>query len=192
MNTLKLAATTLAMFFLAACAGLEIEAWEPTQFAAGNYQTYSWRSEPIVNTVGSRDPIYMMDPIVRAETDRVLQAKGYRKVEWNGDFTVDYIYAPGIRAGVAGEAASNISPRAGVRPNTSMSGAERDNAIALSGVKETHNLALQFNDGKSRQEVWRGVLTKIAQDTTGENVGNTRRNIGKGINQMTSTLPKAG
>jgi hypothetical protein len=192
MNSLKLCATALATLLLVACSGVEIEAWEPTQFAAGNYQTYSWRSEPIVNTVGSRDIIYKLDPIVRKETDRVLQAKGYRRVEWDGDFTVDYIYAPGLRAGVAGEATSNISPRAGVRPNTTMSGAERDNAIALSGVKETHNLALQFNDGKTRLEVWRGVLTKIAQDLSGENIDATRRKIGSGVNQMTATLPKAG
>ena len=192
MNSPKLGAAALAMLLLAACSGMEIEAWEPTQFAAGNYQTYSWRSEPIVNTVGSRDMIYNMDPIVRKETDRALQAKGYRKVERNGDFTVDYTYAPGLRAGVPGEATSNISPRAGVRPNTTMSQAERDNAIALSGVKETHNLALQFNDGESRLEVWRGMLTKIAQDLTGDNMDSTQRTIGSGIGQLTSNLPKAG
>ncbi|MCZ6830222.1 MAG: DUF4136 domain-containing protein [Gammaproteobacteria bacterium] len=192
MNPLKLSAATLAMLLLAACSGMEIEAWEPNQFAAGHYQSYSWRSEPIVNTVGSRDIIYQMDPIMRRETDRALQAKGYRKVEWNGDFTVDYIYAPGLRMGVPGAAASNISPRAGVRPNATMSQAQRDNAIALAGIKETHNLALQFNDGKSRMEVWRGVLTKIAQDVTGDNMDSTGRTIGKGINKLTSTLPDAG
>lgn len=192
MNVLKLCTAALALLFVVACSSVEIEAWEPTQFAAGHYQTYSWRSEPIINTVGSRDIIYKIDPVVRRETDRALQAKGYNKVEWNGDFNVDYIYAPGLRTGVAGEAASNISPRAGVRPNSNMSQAERDNAIALSGVKETHNLALQFNDGKSHTEVWRGVLTKIAQDITGENMGDTRRAISSGITQLTNTLPKAG
>jgi len=65
------------------------------------------------------------------ETDRALQAKGYSRVEWNGDFTVDYIYAPGLRSGMPGEGASNLSPSAGVRPNTTMSQAERDNAIAV-------------------------------------------------------------
>jgi hypothetical protein len=192
MNPIKLCAAALALLFLVACSSVEIEAWEPTQFAAGHYKTYSWRSEPFVNTTGSRDMIYKMDPIVRRETNRVLQAKGYRKVVRNGDFTVDYIYAPGLRAGVAGEAASKISPSAGVRPNANMSQAERDNAIALAGVKETHNLALQFNDGKSRIEVWRGVLTKIAQDITGENMGDTRRAINKGITELSSTLPEAG
>jgi hypothetical protein len=192
MNPLKLCAAALALLFLVACSSVEIEVWEPTQFAAGNYQTYSWRSEPIVNTVGSRDIIYKMDPIVRRETNRVLQAKGYRLAVWNGDFTVDYIYAQGLRDGVPGESVPRASPSAGVRPNENMSQAEIDNAIALSGAKETHKLVLQFNDGKSRAEVWRGVLTEIAQDITGENMGDTRRAISKGITELSRNLPEAG
>ena len=190
MKAIKFSAAALALLTLVACSSIEYEVWEPGQFAAGNYQTYSWRSEPIVNTVGSPDLIYKIDPIVRSEMDRILQAKGFEKIVRNGDFTVDYIYAPGVRAGVAGEATTNVSPRAGVRPNTSISGAERDNAIALSGARATHNLGMQLNDGKTGMEVWRGVLTEIARDMRVEDVKTARRTIRNALSQLTKTLPE--
>jgi hypothetical protein len=190
MSPIKTVAAALLFAFLGACSGLEYEAWPTDEFAAAGYQTYSWRTEPIQNIAGSGDPIYALDPIARAETDSLLQAKGYRRVDWNGDFTVDYIYAPGLTSGVMGEEASIITTRVGVRPNSSVSQAERDNAIALgSGVKETHNLALQLNDGKSRKEVWRGIITKIAQE--GSSNKPSRSSIKSGLNKLVSQLPSA-
>ncbi len=193
MTRIKHYLAALLLVGLAGCvnSGSEIEVWDTARFAAGNYQTYSWRSEPIVNTVGSRDIIYRIDPLIRIELDRALKSKGYQLIPWNGDFTVDYIYAPGVRAGVAGEDTTNIAPRAGVRPNTNISQAERDNAIALAGVRELHHLALQFNDGPSRVEVWRGVLTEIANDLRVDNMDGAQRTIGRGINKLLRDLPAA-
>ena len=188
MSPMKSVLTLLLFALLGACSGLEYEVWPADNFAAGGYQTYSWRSEPFLNTAGSSDPIYRIDPVVRAETDRLLQAKGYRRVEWDGDFTVDYIYAPGLTLGVMSEDASIISTRAGIRPNSTVSQAQRDNAIALgSGVKETHNLALQINDGKSRREVWRGLVSKLSQ---GES-SSSNSSITKSLRNMISELPAA-
>jgi len=177
---------------LAACSGIEVDTWEPTQFAAGNYQTYSWRSEPFSGNVYSRDPVYAIDPILRELVDAELKSLGFRLIPRGGDFTVDYIYALGTRLGAASESASNISPRAGVRPNTNISQAERDNAIALSGVKETRNIALQLNDGKSGKEVWRAVLTKIVADSNEIDDRRTRSALRSGLRKAFRDMPQAG
>ncbi len=192
MNPSKLFTLTLIVTLLSACSGLEYEVWPSDRFAAGSYQTYSWRSEPNQSTTVSADPIYMMDPIVRAETDKALVAKGYTKIARGGDFTIDYIYAPGLTLGVMGEDASIISPRIGIRPNNQVSQAQRDNAIALgSGVKTTHNLALQVNDGRSNREVWRGVATQLSQDEYPGTRSDAQRSVSKAVGNMVSKLPTA-
>jgi hypothetical protein len=191
MARIKLAALAALVLLLAACSGLEIDAWPPGEFAAGRYQTYSWRSQPIVNSTYSRDPIYQVDPIIRDVLDDALRAKGYRKVGRDGDFTVDYIFAQGVALGAPSEDTSNISPRAGVRPNTNISGAQRDNAIALSGVKETRNIALQFNDGKRDVEVWRAVITKIIANVNNEDTQRNRKVLGDAVNRAMRELPTA-
>lgn len=192
MSPLKTVVSALLLALLGACSGLEYDVWPTDNFAAGRYQTYSWRSEPFQNTTGSADLIYRLDPIVRRETDQLLQAKGYTRIDRSGSFTIDYIFAPGLRLGVMGEDASNISARIGIRPNSAVSQAQRDNAIALgSGVKETHNLALQINDGQSGKEVWRGVVSKISQDNSGSANRSNNSAISKGLRNMIAKLPPA-
>ena len=39
-----------------------------------------------------------------------------------------------------------------------------DNAYALAGVKETSNIALQFNDVTTKREVWQVFITKIVDN----------------------------
>ena len=176
---------------LGACASVEVDVWDPSRFTAGNYGSYSWRSEPFSDGFFARDPIYVIDPILRQVVDEELAARGYRRVERNGDFSIDYIFAPGLRLGAPSEQASNIAPRAGVRPNTDISQAERDNAIALSGVKETRNIALQVNDGKSGHEVWRAVITKIVANANTPNKSETRRALRSGVRRAFRDLPDA-
>ncbi|MEP5763759.1 MAG: hypothetical protein ABJ308_04165, partial [Halieaceae bacterium] len=120
-----------------------------------------------------------------------LQALGFQRIPRNGDFTVDYIYAPGVRLGAATETASNIAPRAGVRPNTNISQAERDNAIALAGVKETRNIAVQINDGQTGREVWRAVLTKIVADANEVDKSRLRSALNSGLKKAFRDLPPA-
>ncbi len=192
MSPMKTVLTALLLALLGACSGLEYEVWPTDNFAASHYQTYSWRSEPFRNNTGSTDPIYRLDPIVRRETDQLLQAKGYTRIDRGGSFTIDYIYAPGLTLGVMGEDASIISTRIGIRPNSTVSQAQRDNAIALgSGVKETHNLALQINDGQSGREVWRGIVSKISQDNSGSADRSSNSAASKGLRNMISKLPAA-
>ena len=190
MSHPKFLATLLLALLVTACASVEVDVWDSQEFAAGNFQTYSWRSEPFSREVYFKDPIYVIDPLLRESVDAELKALGYRLVPRGGDFTIDYIFAPGIRLGAATEQASNISPRAGVRPNTNISQAERDNAIALAGVRETRNIALQINDGETGREIWRGVITKIVSNVN-EVDSTARRNINNGVRRAFRDLPPA-
>lgn len=188
----RLSPWLLLAALLTACAGVEVDTWDTGKFAAGNFKTYSWRSEPFSKQVYFRDPIYVIDPILREQVDKQLLGLGYRSVPRGGDFTVDYIYAPGVRLGAPSSAASNISPRAGVRPNTTISQAERDNAIALSGVKETANVAIQLNHGQTGQEVWRAVITKIVANVNEMDADRARSTLGSGVRSAFSGFPPAG
>lgn len=192
MRHCKMLATTALAFLLTACASVEVDVWDSRKFAAGNFQTYSWRSEPFSSELYYRDPIYLIDPILREQVDKELGNLGYRLIPRGGDFTIDYIYAPGVRLGAPSESASNIAPRAGVRPNTGISQAERDNAIALAGVKETRNIALQINSGETGQEVWRAVMTKIVADVNEVDRSGARRSLGSGVRRAFRDLPPAG
>ncbi|MCX2980291.1 DUF4136 domain-containing protein [Halieaceae bacterium IMCC14734] len=191
MSVWKQCTIVLTLLIVGGCASTEVDTWPVDTFSAGNYQTYSWRTEPIRNSQGSADAIYTLDPIVREETDRLLKAKGYRLLEWDGDFTIDYIYAPGLVAGAKGDNAYMVSARAGLRPNMNVSQAERDNAIALGTDRETYNLALQINDGKKRHEVWRGVVTKIATDINPRSQDAVRSSARTLLSKLTGQLPDA-
>jgi hypothetical protein len=184
-------ATLFAACLLSACSSLEVDVWDPSQFAAGQFQTYSWRSEPFSDGFFTRDPVYIIDPILREVVDEELAKRGFQRQVRNGDFTIDYIFAPGVRLGAPTEQASNIAPRAGVRPNTNISQAERDNAIALSGVKDTHNIALQINDGETGREVWRGVITKIVANANQPDKNRARTQLRRGVSRAFKDLPDA-
>ena len=79
-----------------------------------------------------------------------------------------------------------------MRPNTNISGAERDNAIALSGVKETRNIALQVNDGETGLEIWRAVITKFVANANEPDSSRTRSALKSGVSRAFRDLPRAG
>jgi hypothetical protein len=186
------ALAALLFGLIAGCASVEVDVWDSQEFAGSGFKTYSWRSEPFSSDFYFRDPIYVIDPILRELVDEELAGLGYQRVARGGDFTIDYIYAPGLRLGAPTDATSNIAPRAGVRPNANISQAERDNAIALSGVKETRNIALQINHGETNREIWRAVLTKIIADANTPDRDRTRRALSGGISRAFAQLPAAG
>lgn len=192
MKSMNAFAVTLLSLCLFACSGIETQTWPPEKFAAGNFKTYSWRTEPIRNMAGSGDPIYKVDPLIRRETDAILQQKGYRRIPRKGDFTIDYLFAPGLAIGASAETADNLNPRAGVRPNTNISQAERDNAVALgSGVRETRRIALQVNDGKSGLEIWRGVITEFVENVNQVDKAALERAVRNGVKAILKELPPA-
>ena len=186
--TLALALLSLA---LTACSGVEIRPSETDTFAAGNYRYYKWRSEPLQNTINSADPIYIMDPIMRREIDSTLRSKGYILDPERAQFSVDYLYAVGLREGAKAEQASNISPIPSVTPNRQVDQAVVDNANALGGLKETSNIAVQFNDTATREEVWRVIITKIMDNVNTVDGTKAADVLSKAVDKALRELPDA-
>lgn len=187
----SLAASLLITLTLVACSGIEVRPAETETFSAGNYRYYSWRSKPMVNTINSVDPIYEMDPILRSELDAALQAKGYVLDPTKAQFSVDYMFAEGMREGETSRNASNLSTHPGAIPNRNMDQASVDNAYALGGMKETSNIGIQFNDAGNNQEVWHVVITKIVEDVNSTDTSKLQKNIQKAIQQGIRDLPVA-
>jgi hypothetical protein len=190
-SPLHLAASLLILLSIAACSGIETRPVGTDSFAAENYRYYKWRSGPMVNTINSVDIIYTADPIVRAELNRTLQAKGYILDVEQAQFSVDYIYNEGLRMGETSRNASNLSTHPGAIPNRNMDQASVDNAYALGGVKETANIGIQFNDLRTNEEIWRVLITKIIEDVNSTDTSKLRKNLEQAIKHGTRDLPKA-
>ena len=191
MHIAQTLVTALLVLALAACSGIETRPEDTTRFGEKNYQYYTWRSEPLKNPGNSSDRIYLMDPIVRREVDRNLRAKGYLLDPARAQFSVDYLQAPGLRMGEKSEAATNITPYPTVLPNRQVDGAVVDNAHALGGVKETSNIAIQFNDVASKQEIWHVVVTKLVENVNEVDRKNLDATLTKAIAKGLNKLPPA-
>lgn len=179
------------LILIAACSGVETRPTDTATFEAGNYTYYKWRSEPLSNAAGSTDPIYAIDPILRKEVNAELASKGYVLDADRAQFSVDYIFAQGLRMGEKGSEASNLSTYPGVIPNRNVDQASVDNAYALGGVKETSNIALQFNDESRKEEVWRVIVTKIVENTNTAEYRKLEANVRGAVRQGLRPLPSA-
>jgi len=184
-----LAALTLTL--VTACSGIETRPASIEAFAAGNYKYYSWRSDPLPNVANSQDPMYIIDPILRGSVNAELGKKGYVLDKERAQFSVDYIYASGLRMGERSAEAYNITPYPSVNPNRQVNQAVVDNAYALGGVRETSNIALQFNDSTSKTEVWHVIITKIVENVNNVDKKEIRRGVEKGVKEALSALPPA-
>ena len=183
--------TAALMLVLTACSGVETHPDEVDAFTAGNYKYYSWRSVPMTNVSNSMDTMYRLDPLLRSAINKTLQAKGYRLNEERAQFTVDYMFAEGVRDGVMGEAASNLSTHPGVVPDRTLDQASIDNAYALGGLKETRNIGVQFNDVKTNKAVWRVLVTKLVDDANTTDTSNLKNAINSAISKGMRVLPNA-
>ncbi|MBE9538962.1 MAG: DUF4136 domain-containing protein [Proteobacteria bacterium] len=181
----------LLLLALSACNGVETHPAEIDRFVAGNYHYYSWRSEPLLNTTSSRDPMYRLDPVLRRSINNTLQGKGYILDAKRAQFSVDYIFAEGFRDGVKGEAASNLSTHPGIVPDRNIDQAAIDNAYALGSLKETRNIGIQLNDVGRREEVWRVIITKLVDDVNIIEDERLYKSVGSAIEQGMRTLPRA-
>ena len=190
-SILTFAASLIVSLGLAACSGIETEPAATDTFAAGNYHYYRWRSQPMVNSKKSADPIYTLDPILRKELDTSLAEKGYILDQKRAQFSVDYIFAEGLLMGERSRSGSNLSTHPGAVINRNTDQAEADNAYALGGVKETRNLGIQFNDIASNKEVWRVVITKIIDDANATDTSKMDKQVIKAVKNATKTLPAA-
>lgn len=183
--------TALLILTLSACSGVETHPNETDTFSAGNYHYYSWRSKPIMNSTNSRDPMYTLDPILREAINVTLQDKGYVLDAQRAQFSVDYLFAEGVRDGVKGEAASNLSTHPGIVPNRNIDQASIDNAYALAGLKETRNIGIQFNDIERREEVWRVLITKMVDDANITEDSRLYKSVTAAVKQGMRSLPNA-
>ena len=190
MRITRTVAVILLALAVAACSGIETNPGDVDAFAAGDYRYYKWRSEPLHNTGNSADPIYQVDPNLRREVDAVLQDKGYRMDAARAQFSVDYLYAAGLRLGETSQDATNLTPYPTALPNRQVDQATVDNAYALGGVKETSNIALQFNDVERREEVWHVVITKIVENANRVDRDALDRDLRKAIAQALRPLPR--
>ena len=181
----------LALTLVTACSGIETRPAPIEAFAAGNYTYYRWRSEPMPATGSPEDSMYIIDPILRSAVDADLSKKGYILDPERAQFSVDYIYASGLRMGERSGEAYNITPYPSVNPNRQINQAVVDNAYALGGVKETSNIALQFNDITTRKEVWHVIITKIVENVNEVDKAEIRKGVQKGVQAALKTLPDA-
>lgn len=191
MRITRRLATLLLTLAMAACSGIETRPAEVETFTAGNYKYYKWRTTPLENTANSQDPVYLMDATLRREVDAGLSSKGYVLDQANAQFTVDYFSAGGLRMGQRSEVAYNIHPYPTVTPNRQANQAVVDNAYALGGIKETSNIALQFNDANTNQEVWQVIITKIVENVNRVDLDEMKKGLKKGISQALAPLPDA-
>jgi hypothetical protein len=190
MRITRRVAVILLALAMAACSGIETHPDEVDTFAAGDYRYYKWRSEPLQNTGNSADPVYLIDPILRREVDAALQDKGYRLDAARAQFSVDYLYATGLRLGETSQEATNLTPYPTALPNRQVDQATVDNAYALGGVKETSNIALQFNDVERREAVWHVVITKIVENANRVDRDALNRDLKKAVSQALRPLPR--
>jgi hypothetical protein len=191
MRLIPLLATLLLNAFIMACSGIETRPAPVDTFAAGHYKYYEWRSEPLPNSANSQDPMYVMDPILRRAVDAELSNKGYVLDPERAQFSVDYFFATGLRIGERSAEASNLTPYPSVNPSRQINQAVVDNAYALGGVKETDNIALQFNDVTTNKEVWHVIITKIVENVNKVDVQEMRTSLGTGVRSALGTLPPA-
>lgn len=182
---------SLTLLALAACSGVEIERSDVEKFSAGNYQYYTWRSEPLPSGSLTGDPMSTIDPVIRRDVDADLQGKGYVLDDERAQFTVDYRFVRAMQQGAQSELASNVTPAARAVPNRQISQAVVDNAIALGGVKETNNIVLQFNDVSSNQVVWQASLSKIVQDANDVDATRLDSNLKRFLDSALQQLPPA-
>jgi hypothetical protein len=174
-----------------ACSGIETRPAPVETFAAGHYKYYKWRSEPLPNAANSEEVMYVIDPILRKVLDADLARKGYVLDPDKAQFSVDYFYAAGLRMGERSAEASNLTLYPSVNPNRQVNQAVVDNAYALGGVKETSNIAIQFNDVASKKEVWHVIITKIVENVNKVDRNEVRDSLRKGVDEGLSSLPPA-
>ncbi len=178
------------ILFLSACSGVETRTQETDKFEAGDYNYYKWRSAPLSANTNGDGFIHMIDPIVRKAVDKELAKKGYILNPDQAQFSVDYIYAEGIRTTAASNEVTGAN-YPGIAPSRDIDQASIDNAVALSGVKETSNLGLQFNDVASGKEVWRVLATKVIDRAAADEKEQAEKDIKIAVDRLLRPMPDA-
>ena len=187
MRFITILATLLLTLAVAACSGIEVRPAPIDTFAAGNYTYYEWRSDPAQRGQFPRIRCTSYGPhISRSAVDADLRKKGYIRIG-SARSSAWTIFASGLRMGERSAEASNLTPYPSVNPSRQINQAVVDNAYALGGVKETSNIALQFNDTTSKKEVWHVIITKIVEDVNKVNIKEMRTSVRQGVEDALET-----
>lgn len=191
MRIAKLLASAAFTLGLTACSGVDIEPTAVDEFAAKNYRYYSWRTAPLPATTRSTDLVYQLDPAIREAVNAILADKGYTQDAGRAQFSVDYLYAPGVVQGAEPEQASNIARLPTATANRMVDQASVDNAIALGGLKETNNIRLQFNDIESQTVIWQVTLSKIVENANRADTDALQADLRRYLERAMRPLPAA-
>lgn len=186
---------SLLLCFLTSCSSLQVDTTDSTAFKQGNYRTYSWLGAAIENTAGSTDPLYTLDPTLRAAVDSKLAAKGYERVESGGDFIIDYQFKDALVSGSLNSTASIADNRYPAPTNDAIINRRADqalvdNAYALSGPKEVNSILLRFSDGDSLTMVWAAGMSKVV-DKLYFDAKEMEKTINTSVSRALARLPAA-
>jgi hypothetical protein len=181
---------------LAGCSNVQVDTTPNDRFKEGNYQTYNWLGAPIKNTGGSVDPLYVIDPTLRAAVDKKLTSKGYRQVEEGGDFQIDYQFKASIAEGALNMTATDANNQdipvssQDLLINRRADQALVDNAYALAGPKEVTSILLRFSDGASQNLVWAAGMSKVV-DHANFDAKRMQSGVDAAVNRALGRLPNA-
>ena len=184
-----------SFFWLVGCASVQVDTMDTTAFKNGNYKTYSWMGAPIDNSAGSTDPLYVLDPALRAAVDAKLASKGYRYVDSGGDFVIDYQFKDTLVAGSLNSTAAEADNRYPAPTNQAVVNrrpdqALVDNAYALSGPKEVNSILIRFSDGENLTMVWAAGVSKVV-DKLYFDADDLRKTINVAVDRALGRLPSA-
>ena len=181
---------------LSGCSSVQVDTTPNDRFAAGNYVTYNWQAAALDASGIATDPLYALDPTLRAAVDQKLASKGYQLVDRGGDFQVIYQFKASITEGALSTAATDannqdnpISSQDLVinrRPDQALI----DNAYALSGPREVTSILLTFTDGSTQDPVWAAGMSKVV-DYANFDAKRMSASVDKAVNRALGRLPKA-
>lgn len=181
---------------LSGCSSVQVDTTPNDRFEAGNYVTYNWLAAALDASGVATDPLYALDPTLRASVDQKLASKGYQRVDRGGDFQVIYQFKASISEGALSSAATDaanqdnpISSQDLVinrRPDQALI----DNAYALSGPREVTSILLTFTDGSTQSPVWAAGMSKVV-DYANFDAKRMSASVDKAVNRALGRLPKA-
>lgn len=135
----------MPMLVMLGCSTMEINSEYPPEVSFEGFETYAWRERGADEGRRRIAPVAIRQLV--ASVDRELAAKGYRRVESDPDFLVDFVVASQDRVGqnvvITDERMGWVSGRSDVY-------VEREGALVL-----------LINDPKSERVLWRGWATDV-------------------------------
>ena len=181
---------------LSGCSSVQVDTTPNDRFEAGNYVTYNWLAAALDASGVATDPLYALDPTLRASVDQKLASKGYQRVDRGGDFQVIYQFKASITEGALNTTATDANNQDNPlssqdlvinrRPDQALI----DNAYALSGPREVTSILLTFTDGSTQDPVWAAGMSKVV-DYANFDAKRMSASVDKAVNRALGRLPKA-